>query len=685
MSDEKILSGEQTEKQALDAIIAGNEVNGSGITEVKEITTLKERIAKITESGGLKQLPDGFDEQGGDWVVINSINPFEVLYLDYKQYKFIKPEFVKNNYEILEKFWKEKVGIMNTGGNRVAFKNKYGDGTVENSLTKLKRAFEKINTEKGIEQYYIEINNERLRKGEENLKESIEDMMVDGVADKEEILLRLKRGLQYDLAHDETAFIIKKAIDAANFKPYGTVSGNTLLEQLLSVDHWMTKQKIDEAERLKKEQESLKIQILPGKYASSIEEIGSILFNDPKEATEIIKEDLLKQVIAQKDVVLAREVGSLSKDLKNIEAAYLKIIYKLNRNLPYRFSGQMIAKSVQELCVLIFENEKSIKLGQEHLKKGYIEIWLKETNKKAYEKFITIRDTSENFEIAFYEFLYSFNKTLPYRFAGKYLIKTTSELFEHINKNIENWASAKTELFANLILVWLKNIGKLDIVDRWNKIKTNYIENKDIGLEEFLHILEDKTAYARLTVDKKTVSIPKIQSGKIVTIDLLFTNETRGFSKGVLAFSKTLPGVSLSSNLIIHNAADGIKDVNISLKIDSNYLLKGVGYETIIQLNSTTKQKIDIPVSFKIVFPTNAFILETVKYAAIGSVFFALIRLLLSAIHIDWFNNYYNFFLDWESVYNSWGKDFGAFGWIFLIFFACNSLGIFFLIIPYAA
>ena len=445
MSDKKVISGEARGKSDSGTVI-GNEIVFNILPEILSQTssTLNNRISMSTESGGLKSVPIGFDDLEGDWVVINSKNPFEVLYLDYKQYKFLSPDVVKENYRILESFWKEKVGLMNTGGNRVAFKNKYGDGTIESSLLRVKRAFEKISTDSGIQQYYLEINNERLKNGEESLKETIEDMLLDGVADRDEIEARLTRGLKYDLSQEETAIIVKKHIDVRNFKPYGRIEGDTVVKQLLSVN-WMTQEKIEEADKLKRERESLKIQILPGKYASTIEEIGTILFEDPIEAKEIIKEDLLKQVIAQKDMVLAREIGKLSKGVKNIEGAYLEVVYKLNHSLPYRFNGKQLVKRIEDLCKIIFENGQTLKSGKEDFKKGYIEIWLRETNKVAYEKFVKIRDTAENFELAFLEFLHSFNTQLPYRFAGKYLINSTHELCEQINKSKEDWEVGKVD------------------------------------------------------------------------------------------------------------------------------------------------------------------------------------------------------------------------------------------------
>lgn len=680
MAEEKILSSEQNVNTTPDSVIAG-ESSPDVINEVVTTSlTLKDRITINTESGGLSQLPFGFDELGGDWVCIKSSNPFEILYLDYKQYKFITPEIVKENYAILSKFWSEKIGLMNTGGNRIAFKNKYGDGIVESSLIKIKQAFDKLSSKTGLEQYYKEINVKRLQNGEENLKETIEDMLLDGVADKFELESRFEKGLKYDLSKEETATIIKRYIDKGNLKPYPDINLNdvSIVNQLLSVT-WMTQPKIDEAEKLKKERELLKIQILPGKYATTIEEIGSILFEEPQEAKEIIKEDLLKQVVAQKDIVLARVIGKLSKENKNIDAVYLEIVYKLNSNLPYRFAGKIIAKSTNELCKLIFENDKTLKIGKEEFKKGLIEIWLKETNKKDYDIFIKIIDSAENFELAFLEFIHTFNKSLPYRFAGNHLINNITELCEQINKSANDWDAGKLELFNSAILIWLKTNGNSAIVEKWNKIKGHFLGNENVGLETFLHFLNKKIKFPEIYVDNPILTFSKIQSGSSAKATLVFENTTRGYTAVKISFSKVLEGVSLSSSSIEFNAAHGKNIEQVTLLIDSRFLQKGIKYETNILLNTSVDQELEIPIIFNITFPTNSFIFETSKYAIFVALFFVLIRLIISASYNKYLNSYFDFYLNWNTASN-YHKNFSIFGWTFFLFAFVLLIGLYYLI-----
>lgn len=663
MSNEKILGAEGTGNHNT-RVISGNG-EGEQIVKTEKLTTAH-RVLLSTEAGGLQQLPAEYDLPDGDWQLIDSDNPFEVLYLDYQLYKLIKPNIVAANYTILEKFWKDKIMLVNTGGNRVAFKNKYGEGTVEGSLVKLKRAYEKINTPEAIEQYYYEINAVRINKGEAALMDSIEHMMMDGCADKAEIDLCIRRGLKYELTAEEAAAIIKKHLDAGYFKPYGNLSGGAVIDQLLSVESWMTQDKIEEAKRLKDEREKLKIQILPGKFASTINEIGSILFDDPVEAKEIIKDNLLKPAIAQKDIVLARTIGKLSEH-NNIDFAFLTIVYKLNPSLPFAFAPQKMAKTVQELCRFAFENEQTMKLCKEHFKKGHIEIWLSESDTEAYRKSLKIRDNAENLDLALLEFLYTFEPLLPYRFAGSILVKTPAELCAAIDKNKETWAAGIKELYDSSIIVWLTLMQQQAIVTEWNKAKASFKSQSDVGLEYFLHLLNKHLAHPNISASQLSIRFPKIQSGQKITTDIAFTNETRGCAGAYLSFTKVFPGIALSSEAVLMNNTAEMSQSVISLEIDSSLLLKGINYETSLQVLTSEQQEINIPISFRIIFPKNAFWMEVAKYSLLIAALFVFTRLLLATDYSDWLINSHSYYISWNTAASSPGN-YALFGWSFFLF-----------------
>lgn len=681
MSNEKIIAAEDTVSTGKEAIITGEEKVKTGPDaaprEAAATSTLQERMAAATKEGGLKSLPNNFDDAAsGDWNIIKSSDPFATLYLDYRQAVLITPDVVKTNYELLYRFWQEKVALMNTGGNRAGFKSKYGDGVVEASLTTLKRAFDKLSTAEGINRYYQEINGMRLRNGAEKLRNNIEQMVIDGDADKDEIIFCLKQGLEYELAQEETAQIIKKRFDELGLLAYGTANGSSQLEQLLSVDHWMTQAKQDEAERIRKDREALKIQILKGRFANTIEEIGTILFEDPAEAKEIIKEDLLKQTVGQKDIVLARDIANITKNEKDLTAAFYKIVYRLNPTLPYPFMGREY-KTVSDLCIRIFEDQQTMKQGKEDLQKGYIEAWLKETDTKAYSLFLIIRDSAANLDLALLSFLYTFSPQLPYRLAGSKLITSPLQLSDTIDSSNAFWEAGKTELFNGSIPVWLAVSQKSEVPTQWNTIKEQFADHQDIGLEKFLQLLNHQLPQPQIAVSPDNLTFPKVQSGQVVTANIVFTNISRGAIEGYLEFSKPISGVSLSAKSFIINNTTGESRYTLQLTIDTTTLLKGVEYETSVRIRTSAQQELVIPLSFNIVFPQNAFLKQIALAGGISALFFALVRLIPTWEYADWLS--FDFYIDWDTAGDHM-SELAIFGWTMLLFAAGLCSAIYFLI-----
>ncbi|MCD4736161.1 MAG: hypothetical protein K8R53_08970 [Bacteroidales bacterium] len=664
---EKTISSEIEKTQEKGSTIPGKDDIPSAHPSEYEPGSLKERIAKTTAAGGLKELPPYFDNKEGDWRIIKSGNPFEALYLDYKQYNYITSEMAEGNYRILEKFWSERYRLISTGANRQKYEKKYGHKTVDDSISIIKKAYEKLRTDKQIIDYYKEVFSKEFEKGTNTLKLILRLIKSDGVVDQGEIrtvLEEAKNNQVFDLSEEDIAIIIFNSFENSFF-PYDNKlrdkaieSGNTELEKLLSVDYWMLKEKIKEAEEQWERTQNLKIQILPDKYASTIEQIGEILFNDPQEAKNIIKEDLLKQSIAQKDIVLAREIGRISQNSKqDIHARYLEIIYKLKKDLPLRFPVDIIAKTTEELCEIILRDQQNLEYGKQYIKKGYIETWLRETNHENYQKFVKIRDAAENFELAFIEFLYTFNPSLPYRFANNIFVNSSAELCSVINQNLNNWKAGRKELYNKSIPVWLKTTGHEDIIEKWKKIE--YITNEeDVGLERFLHLLESSLIQPHIQSKTTEIKFPRVQSGDIKDVDIEFVNESRGYICGDLSFSKNLDGITLSQHKIELNSTGELAKFLVNLRIDSKELPKGIMNKSTIFLKTSTDQQIEIPLSVKVVFPLNACLEKIGLYGIIFAAFFIIVRILLEA---------------------GAGSP-GVYGWAFLIFISAFITGLIYFI-----
>lgn len=645
----------------------------------KNPLTKKERIAKATTEKGLKELPSNFENTDGDWLIIDSDDLFELLYLDHEQIELISPEIVKGNFEVLEKFWKAKYKLADSGStqNSDSVKEKYGAGRIANSAKKLQYALQQLFTLEKIKEYHALLSYQRIQKGALKLEPLLKMMVKDGEADTSEIEGIIEEGLQNNLNREEVAGIIKNVIDMRAYKPYGRASGTLLSEQLLSVS-WMSDEKMKvrlEEDKAKKNQGR---EIFDNIFAYSVEEIGEIIFNNEKEAKIYIANGLLKNSIDYFSPAKANQFVTIINTQKNEHLRYLQAAYRLKPQLPYRFNSSTFIKSPKELVDSILETPENFQSGREQFKNAYPEVWLLETNKEAYQKIEKIRTSAENTDSAFTEFLYTFNPLLPYRFNSVYLVKTPEDLSFEINNSRPNWEAGKKELFNGQIPIWLQTAKQSPLYGQWNKVKKEFAKAQDLGLEYFLHLLNDKLDSPKLSVNYSAISLPEIQSGKIVKLQIIFHNETRGHLEAKLKLSKVIGGVSLSASSFKLNNLLGLPSFITELTIDSSVLLKGLAYQTSITIVTSAQQKLEIPLTFRIVFPRNAFILEIAKFAAIGAAFFMLVRLALSYQFPSLVSSFFPSFVDWNAAIHNL-SDLQLFGWTFVLFFTGMSLGIYYL------
>lgn len=130
---------------------------------------LRERIINATRQGGLRKIPENFEDADGDWVISKSNDdPFKCHYLDYRQYRNITIDMVERHHKLIDHFWTQKIDAMNTGANRVKIINKYaGPEGNERTLRKyrdlLRQAFERLTQPNGIEICYNQILEKRQK------------------------------------------------------------------------------------------------------------------------------------------------------------------------------------------------------------------------------------------------------------------------------------------------------------------------------------------------------------------------------------------------------------------------------------------------------------------------------------------------------------------------------------------
>ncbi len=155
------------------------------------LLTLKERLSYVTLNGGFNTIPGDFEDTDGSWRCIIQFNdPFGKLFFDYRLYKKLSPALVKKNYEILKKFWNEKIQLMNMGANRLRIIQKYAPDGNENTLNlyikQLDDAYQELKDNESIEQAYWKIISERQNKFQNLFREYILLTLTDRILEPSE-------------------------------------------------------------------------------------------------------------------------------------------------------------------------------------------------------------------------------------------------------------------------------------------------------------------------------------------------------------------------------------------------------------------------------------------------------------------------------------------------------------------
>lgn len=135
-----------------------------------------------------------------------------------------------------------------------------------------------------------------------------------------------------------------------------------------------------------------------GNIAYDTKSLGKLLYEDFATGLKHLKQKLLINGIVPYDQDLARRIGEISDNAPNAEAALIEIIYTLNPDLPYRLGAFGEAKDAKDLAKLIDSTPECWEEGKSHLRKGFLQAWLRGTGRedllKALEKIISLVDRS---------------------------------------------------------------------------------------------------------------------------------------------------------------------------------------------------------------------------------------------------------------------------------------------------
>jgi hypothetical protein len=375
---EKFLPSEESKELPSDEI--KKLPTGAGEQQERRFKSYRERLEYYTRNGGLEKIPDGYDEENGDWRHILSENPFEVLYLDYREIDKIRGDkgIIERNYEVLKGFWREKQSLYNMGANKILMERKYGRDTISKSLTILEMAYRRLMDD--LEGEYKRMDGIRFERGREFLERALSYATADKILTKEEereIVEQAKRNTE--LSEGEIKKIIDEYLQKTNSK---------------RAEIQLTQEE-SEIEAV------LKFQILERKLKLLKREDEDKVFNyfEDKISSERFNEIVIK--ILKKFGDVERE-KTLESDKRKYRELYFSLLakYGLNQNdeVSPEFLMELVRKTDELNIFLTNETKNKIEeeVKVEYKTKLYNEILKFE--KEAYEKLKERKNARKNIE-----------------------------------------------------------------------------------------------------------------------------------------------------------------------------------------------------------------------------------------------------------------------------------------------
>ncbi len=201
--------------------------------------TRQQRMASAVLQGGFLTLPSEFGDTEGDWQTIQSTNPFDVLFLDYRCADRITPDIVERHRQLIGGFWREKVRTMSQGANRLAIAKKYGGPQADENRIRafpdlVERAFHRLSTRQRIEETFQEIVQNQRRLALEKIESRLHDFLMDHALHPQETQALFAMADREEVPRAVVAALVLEKVERMGLRPGESVGGTSAEEQLLS-------------------------------------------------------------------------------------------------------------------------------------------------------------------------------------------------------------------------------------------------------------------------------------------------------------------------------------------------------------------------------------------------------------------------------------------------------------------
>ncbi len=593
----------------------------AGSTKDADISVM---LRESTREGGLREVPEDFEQRNGSWVTLLSDNPFEVLYLDYHQYESITPELVSQNHAILTAFWKKKQLAMYHGA-RESIEKRYGSDTVNMAEKKLNAAYDRLKSKERIALYHKEVDKRRLDQGFASLEELLNMSFASGEFTERQAGIIIQKGVNNGLETHEVVRHIHQELSHLGFKPRASKMdpNHPFRNNWMTDDAW--------AQRQRREVEDVEWM---GERVSSLEEMGTITFRKKEEAAYFLKNtNFLPPLVARLTASASKavEFEKIFEEERDMESRYLSVVYRLNPALPFRFQDETYS-DIKRLLTAASQGEASFRQMRNLFENGHLHIWLGASDAEVAQ-LLPLKGEPNGF----LRFLYRIDSGLPFFVKGEKFF-TPAGLAAHLLKDRSLWIPLSREIENGNLFTWFGGIGKTTWAHQYNESYKRIIESglykgdilRMAAVQAVLQIIDPTISTPEVKSDKASVSLSDVEAGSIIKSSIRFVLKGDGLLKANVTVDKRFEGIEVKEKELLFDSA-GAREHEIDFAVDGSKLSKDKLYNFNIQV-TTVDNTLLVPVEIKVVFPVKAFVGKLLFYGVIGAVVFGLVRFILSLL-----------------------------------------------------
>jgi len=365
----------------------------------------------------------------------------------------------------------------------------------------------------------------------------------------------------------------------------------------------------------------------------SLSKLGEVLFNDRIKALRYLEDRIfLKENInylSNQNVDLTMSFLDTYNSERDSEKRFLKIVYQLNKNLPFKAENELFT-TLSDLLEKGWQNYDFFGAIYNKFVAGHLQLWIKQ----CFPELVGILPKEKSFKDFLY-FIYSFNSEYPF-YIGNELFPTPEDIAVRAKKESGFWPILLKSIQDEQLFTWLERTDRSAIIVAYIEQTKFLIDNEknqhDLScglIQKLIEIIKPEVELPSLAASVDQLNFLYIESKPLfqpITISLSNT----GFVKATVSLDQQIDGIVIEQGYVSFFDLEQSNSITLHLKIDPLKLVKNKLY-TLKLIIKTNYQTLSIPISVKTVFPLKTFSIYLLKYAFLISLFFGSIRILITA------------------------------------------------------